>query len=61
MGRPQKKLTANELRSAVARYKKGEGLAAIADALEYSLPVIRRVLIEAKVKIRGRGRPVTAE
>jgi hypothetical protein len=61
MARPQTKVSANQARSIVSRYGKGEGLVALADDFKYGIQVIRRVLIEAKVKIRGRGRPAVAE
>ncbi len=57
MARPKKTVTENQRRSIVSRYGKGEGLVALATEFELSPPVIRRVLTEADVDIRGRGRP----
>jgi hypothetical protein len=59
MGRAQIQLTANQTKSIVSKYNKGVGLVALATEFEHSIPVIRRVLSENKVKVRGRGRPVT--
>lgn len=60
MARPRKTVTSNQQRSIVARYKKGEGLVEIAEAIKLGIPVVRRVLVDNKITIRGRGRPVTA-
>lgn len=60
MGRPKTKVSANEVRSLVSRYNKGVGLVELSQAFSYSVPVIRRVLAEKKVRIRGRGRPALA-
>lgn len=60
MSRPQTKVTANQVRSIVSRYGKGEGLVAIAEAVKLGVGIVRRTLAEEKVKIRGRGRPCTA-
>ena len=60
MSRPQTKVSANQSRSIVSRYKKGDGLVAISEALELGVGVVRRILAAGKVKIRGRGRPCTA-
>ncbi len=57
MARPKKTVTENQRRSIVSRYNKGEGLISLSSEFELSPPVIRRVLIENKVSIRGRGRP----
>ncbi len=58
MGRPRTVVTANQVRSIVSKYNKGMGLLDLSDEFPYSVPVIRRVLREQKVRIRGRGRPV---
>ena len=60
MARPRTKVTANQTRSIVSRYKKGTGLVALAEMFGFSAPVIRRVLADGAVEIRGRGRPVLA-
>jgi len=60
MARPKIELKARALKQAVKLYEKGEGLVILAEKYGVSLPVIRRVLAEAGVTIRGRGRPVTA-
>ena len=60
MSRTQTKVSSNEQRSIVSKYNKGAGLVSLATDCGYSIPVIRRVLTEQKVSIRGRGRPVTA-
>lgn len=58
MSRPQITVTANTVRSMVAKYKKGTGLVALAQEFDLSVPVIRRTLADAGAEIRGRGRPV---
>ena len=58
MGRPQIEVTVNATRSLVSKYNKGTGLVALAEEFGLSVPVIRRVLTENEVQIRGRGRPV---
>lgn len=61
MARPKTQVSANQVRSIVAQYKKGgegNGLVAIADRLKIGVPVVRRVLVDAGVTIRGKGRPV---
>lgn len=60
MSRPRIEVTANAKRSMVAKYNKGAGLVALAEEFELSVPVVRRVLAEAGVTIRGRGRPALA-
>lgn len=60
MARPKVVVSSNHARSIVARYKKGTGLVALAGEFKLSIPVIRRVLVDAGTKIRGRGRPATA-
>lgn len=60
MSRPQTKVTANQKRSIVAQYNKGVGLVAIAEAVKLGVQIVRRVLVEAGVKIRGKGRPCVA-
>jgi len=59
MARPKIELKARALKQAVSSYNKGVGLVALAEKCGVSIPVIRRVLAEAGVTIRGRGRPVT--
>jgi len=58
MARAKVKLTANQVRSIVSKYNKNVGLVALATEFGHSVPVIRRVLEENDVTIRGRGRPV---
>lgn len=58
MSRPQITVIANTVRSMVAKYKKGAGLVALAEEFDLSVPVLRRTLVDAGAKIRGRGRPV---
>lgn len=61
MARPQITMLANAVKSLVSKYNKGTGLVALSEEFETSVPVIRRILTENEVKIRGRGRPaVTA-
>ena len=57
MPRPKIKVSVNQQRSIVSRYKKGDGLVAISEALELGVGVVRRILADGKVKIRKRGRP----
>ena len=57
MARPLKVVNSNTRRSIKSKYNKGQGLVALATEFELSTPVIRRVLTEADVEIRGRGRP----
>ena len=62
MSRPRTEVTLNTQRSIVAKYKKGGptgGLVALAKAFNMSISVIRRVLVENEIEIRGRGRPAT--
>lgn len=60
MGRPLKKITANQRRAILVRYpKKGYGLAMLSKDLGIGIPVIRRVLVENGVKLRSTGRPQT--
>lgn len=59
MGRTRITVTSNKTRSLVTKYKKGAGLVALAEEFGLSTPVIRRLLTENDVVIRGRGRPVT--
>ncbi len=57
MARPKKTVTENQRRSIILRYDKGEGLISLSTEFKLSPPVIRRVLVDNKVTIRGRGRP----
>jgi len=57
MARPKIELKANVVKQVVKQYNKGAGLVALAEKYKVSVPVIRRVLVEANVEIRGRGRP----
>jgi len=61
MPRPKIKVSVNQQRSIVSRYKKGEGLVAISNALKLGVGVVRRVLADGKIKIRKRGRPRLAD
>lgn len=58
MARTKITATANTVRSMVAKYKNGAGLVALAKEFDLSVPVIRRILADTGVEIRGRGRPV---
>jgi len=60
MARAKVKLDSNKVRHFVAAYNKGTGLVALAAEAGCAIPTIRRVLVEAGVTIRGRGRPVKA-
>lgn len=60
MARPATKVSANTIRSILARYGKGDGLVKIAKALTLGVAVVRRVLVASHITIRGRGRPRTA-
>lgn len=60
MPRPQIVVKPNTQRSIVSKYNKGLGLVALAAEFELSTPVIRRVLVDNDVEIRGRGRPAVA-
>ncbi len=57
MGRPKTVVTANQVRSIVSKYNKGAGLLDLSIEFDYSVPVIRRVLREKRVRVRKRGRP----
>ena len=58
MPQHQKEVSAAQRRIIVERYtKKQEGFKTIGDDLGHAVCVIRRVLADAKVSIRGRGRP----
>lgn len=61
MGRPLLKLGKRDVGTIVKGYTrkvKPLGLVALAKKIEVSIPVIRRILIENEVTVRGRGRPV---
>jgi len=45
------------LKRLVAAYKDGTGLVALAEQWAVSTSTVRRILVEAGVTIRGRGRP----
>ena len=60
MSRPKAAVTSNQVRSIVSKYRKGTGLVSLAGEFGFSVPVIRRVLTEQDVSVRGRGRPVVA-
>lgn len=57
MSRPRTKVASNTVRSIVSKYTRGAGLVALAEEFELSASVIRRVLVDNDVPIRGRGRP----
>lgn len=61
MGRPKIEVTANQVKAIISRYGKGLGLVEIGEDLKLGVQIVRRVLVEAKVKIRSRGRPASAE
>ena len=52
------KVTRKYTRTILSRYNKGRGLEYIADEFGLAVSVIRRVLTDEGVKIRGRGRPL---
>ena len=58
MSRPKIEVKSNTARSITAKYRKGTGLVALAKEFELSIPVIRRVITDNGVEVRGRGRPV---
>ncbi len=58
MARSTLEVKGNTARSLVSKYKKGTGLAALAEEFGFSIPVVRRTLEENDVTIRGRGHPV---
>ena len=58
MARPKTVLTKRIQKTLVSRYNKGAGLVELAGYAEVSIPVVRRHLREAGVKIRKQGRPV---
>lgn len=59
MARPKVEFEAEGLKRLVAAYKNGTGLVALAAQYHRTVQTIRRVLDEAGVTIRGRGRPAT--
>lgn len=61
MSRPKKTVAKRTRESIAKQYGRGVGLVALAEKYELSVPVIRRVLTEDKVSIRGRGRPATLQ
>lgn len=58
MGRPKLELNKRTTKTIVSQYGKGMGLVALAEKVQVSIPVIRRILVENDVAIRDRGRPV---
>ncbi len=58
MARSKTKVNKNHQRSIVSRYNKGTGLVELAEQFELGIQIIRRVLTDNEVAIRGRGRPV---
>lgn len=61
MGRPKlqvNKRTQKTIVRAYTRKVRPLGLVALAEEVKVSIPVIRRILVENKVTIRGRGRPL---
>ena len=60
MSRPQTVVSSNQQRSIIAKYRKGDGLVVLSELFKFSTGVIRRVLKDNRVAIRGRGRPATA-
>ncbi len=57
MSRMKTKVSSNQQRSIVSKYNKGSGLGALAEEFGMGPAVIRRVLADNDVAIRGRGRP----
>lgn len=60
MTRPKRTFDANTRRKIAGEYRHGFGLVAIAEDYKTSAAVIRRVLTEAGVEVRGRGRPAVS-
>lgn len=62
MGRPKlevPKAVQKKIVGAYTRKRSPAGLVALSDDHNISIPVVRRILVENGVTIRGRGRPVT--
>lgn len=59
MARPKVEFETEGLKRLVAAYKNGAGLVALANQFHRTVPTIRRILTEAGVDIRGRGRPAS--
>ena len=57
MARPKTEVRASVCKQIVAGYKKGIGLVPLSNTFEFSTAIIRRVLVEAGVALRRRGRP----
>ena len=58
MARPKTEMSVNHVRSIVAKYtNQGIGMIELGKLFHCSITVIRRILVEQKVKINGRGRP----
>jgi len=61
MGRPKLELNKKTVRTIVSGYNRKRrplGLAALAEKVGVSIPVVRRILVDEGVTVRGRGRPV---
>lgn len=62
MGRPKLEVAKRVRKTIVSGYtrkNKPLGLVALSDKVTLSIPVVRRILVEEGVEVRGRGRPVT--
>ena len=58
-----KEVSEAQVRKIVTMYGEGEGFKDIREALgqQHCIGVIRRVLVERGIGIRGQGRPITAK
>lgn len=57
MAAQQKDISDARRRKIVEHYNKGIGMAKIAENIGCCVTVVRRILVEENVTIRGRGRP----
>jgi hypothetical protein len=57
MARKRKEISEAQRRRIIAAYKEGLGMLKIGNSLGHNVVVIRRVLIENNLVVRGRGRP----
>jgi hypothetical protein len=57
MAKPRKEVSAGQKREITTQYQAGAGMLTLADKYGHCVSVIRKVLVEAQLEIRGRGRP----
>jgi hypothetical protein len=55
--RPRKQVTSAQKRIIIEGYNRGRGFDALNAATGHCRAVVRRILVDAGVEIRGRGRP----